>query len=92
MIKNFESLSNQLMKMEANVKTLNDGKIKNDVVIRRVRLDSNQTTLQFVEDVLKEVGIQVIDQVKSKSRQLSVFINFFHHRDKLKLMKNTKKS
>lgn len=91
MIKNVNSLTEEINHLKSAVKTLNDERIKNELVIRKVQLEfADQTAVDFVKGVISALRLEITDfkcnLSKNKSGGISIFVKFYHHEDKMKLV------
>lgn len=91
----FNHIGNCLMNMKANVKTLNDEKVKNDIVIHKVTLDQeNQTATDYVQNILNCLKVPIRDfschSSVNRGGACSIFVKFLRHEEKMLLMKSKK--
>lgn len=88
-------IGNCLMNMKANVKSLNDEKVKNEIVIHKVTLDEeNQSATEYVQQILNYLKVQIRDfschSSVNRGGARSIFVKFLRHEEKMLLMKAKK--
>lgn len=92
------SVKNEMNKLKTSVKILNDERIRNELVIRRVQLESDeqQSIVDFVESIMVTLGLAIRRNVfacnlsKNGSGGASIFVKFYHHEDKMQVMRAKK--